>query len=246
MRSASYLMKIITWNCNMAFRKKARVILKYKPDILVIQECEHTDKIKFPPRTPPPTSALWIGSNLHKGLAVFSFGKYRLKLHDNYTDSLRLVAPVLVTGGACEFHLLAIWSNNPSDKDGRYVAQVWKAIHYYDKLLAGSHCILAGDFNSNTIWDKSHKTGSHSDVVKLLEGKKIFSTYHLFHKQKQGAEKHPTHYLYRHKDKNYHLDYCFASEGFAKDLKQVQVGSFKKWCALSDHVPLMVTFGENQ
>ena len=27
-------MKIITWNCNMAFRKKAHIILALKPDIL--------------------------------------------------------------------------------------------------------------------------------------------------------------------------------------------------------------------
>ncbi|MBL0153000.1 MAG: endonuclease/exonuclease/phosphatase family protein [Chitinophagaceae bacterium] len=237
-------MKIITWNCNMAFRKKAGVILKYKPDILVIQECEHTDKIKFPPGSPQPTGALWIGSNLHKGLGIFSFGKYQIQLHDNYSDKLKFVAPVLVTGGDFEFHLLAIWANNPTDKDGRYVTQVWKAIHYYEKLLSDANCILTGDFNSNTIWDKSHKTGSHSDVVNVLEGKKIFSTYHLFHKQKQGVEKHPTLYLYRHKDKFYHLDYCFASAGFANKLEMVQIGGFKKWCALSDHVPLIVTFGE--
>ena len=29
-------MKIITWNCNMAFRKKAALILKHKPDILIV------------------------------------------------------------------------------------------------------------------------------------------------------------------------------------------------------------------
>lgn len=33
-------MRLITWNCQGAFRNKASVILKHKPDILVIQECE--------------------------------------------------------------------------------------------------------------------------------------------------------------------------------------------------------------
>lgn len=33
-------MKVITWNCNMAFRKKDANILSYKPDLLIVPECE--------------------------------------------------------------------------------------------------------------------------------------------------------------------------------------------------------------
>ena len=33
----------------MAFRKKADFILTYKPDILIVPECEHPDKLKFNP-----------------------------------------------------------------------------------------------------------------------------------------------------------------------------------------------------
>jgi hypothetical protein len=40
-------MKIITWNCNMAFRKKADLILAHKPDILIVPECEHPDKLNL-------------------------------------------------------------------------------------------------------------------------------------------------------------------------------------------------------
>ena len=32
-------MKIITWNCNGAFRKKYHTLDKYHADILIIQEC---------------------------------------------------------------------------------------------------------------------------------------------------------------------------------------------------------------
>lgn len=31
----------------MAFRKKAEFILAYKPDIVVISECENPEKLKF-------------------------------------------------------------------------------------------------------------------------------------------------------------------------------------------------------
>ncbi len=34
-------MKIISWNCNMAYRKKADLILKYHPDLVVVPECEY-------------------------------------------------------------------------------------------------------------------------------------------------------------------------------------------------------------
>jgi|GEM_PF-3201181 hypothetical protein len=40
-------MKLITWNCNMASRKKAEFILAKKPDILIFPKSEHPDKLKF-------------------------------------------------------------------------------------------------------------------------------------------------------------------------------------------------------
>jgi exodeoxyribonuclease-3 len=51
-------MKIITWNCNMAFRKKADRVLALDPDIIVVPECECADKLKFPAGTKRPTSIL--------------------------------------------------------------------------------------------------------------------------------------------------------------------------------------------
>ena len=56
----------------MAFRKKANFILTHKPDILIIPECEHPDKLKFEKGTPLPTAIFWYGTNLNKGLGVFS------------------------------------------------------------------------------------------------------------------------------------------------------------------------------
>lgn len=33
-------MKIVTWNCQGAFRRKAAPIAQFRPDLAVIQECE--------------------------------------------------------------------------------------------------------------------------------------------------------------------------------------------------------------
>jgi exonuclease III len=229
----------------MAFRKKADHILVHKPDILIVPECENPGKLKFNTDTPKPTDILWFGDNQHKGLGIFSYSNFKFKLRRTHDPNFKTIVPIAVTGGIYDFTLYAVWANNPDDPDGQYVEQVWKAIHHYSKHLAGKRTILTGDFNSNTIWDRKYREGNHSNVVSALESKGIVSTYHLFHKQSQGKEKHPTFYLYRHKDKPYHLDYCFASKDVAEKIESIEIGEFDFWTKLSDHVPVIVTFKLN-
>jgi exonuclease III len=238
-------MKIITWNCNMAFRKKAAVILKHKPDILIVPECEHPDRLKFDDERLEPADKLWFGNNLNKGLGIFSYSRFRFKLRKNHNPDFRTIIPVSVKDERSAFTLYAIWAWNPGDPDGKYVEQIWKALNYYDKQLTKQPVILAGDFNSNTIWDKKYRIGNHSHVVRRLEEKNIYSAYHLHHEQVQGKEKHPTLYMYRHKDKPYHIDYCFVSADLASKIQSVEIGRHKFWCRYSDHVPVMVSFDEH-
>jgi exonuclease III len=179
---------------------------------------------------------------MNKGLGIFSYSKFKFKLLRSHNPDLKLIIPVAVTGGQYDFNLFAIWANNPNDPDGQYVEQVWKALHHYDKKLKKNKTILIGDFNSNTIWDRKYREGNHSDVVKRLEEKGIFSCYHSVHKQIQGKEKHPTFYLYKHRDKPYHLDYCFASTDLIDKIQSVETGEYDFWKQYSDHMPLIVTF----
>lgn len=236
-------MKIITWNCNMAFRKKAAFILTQHPDIVVVPECENPERLKFPDGMPLPTAVLWYGENPNKGLGVFSYGHYKFKLMDCHNPAFKNILPIAVTGGKVNFTLFAVWANNPKDKDGAYVTQVWKALRHYEALLSRSKVILIGDFNSNTIWDRPRREGNHSTVVEKLGANKIFSAYHVFHKQVQGKESHPTQFMYRHEDKPYHLDYCFASSYFIKRMTDVTIGAYQDWKEHSDHKPVIVTFG---
>jgi exodeoxyribonuclease-3 len=235
------IMRIITWNCNMAFRNKADFILTHKPDILVVPECERPEKLKFNVDGTSPADMLWYGTNPNKGLGIFSYGTYRFKVHRRYDSALRMIIPIAVTG-PLDFMLYAVWANNPADKDGQYVEQVWKAIQHYDRLLAKKRTILIGDFNSNTIWDRPRRIGNHSAVVQHLEKKGIHSLYHKYFNQAQGKEEHPTLYMYRHKDKPYHIDYCFASEEMFDKLASVTIGDYDYWTQYSDHVPVIVTF----
>ena len=234
-------MKIIAWNCNMAYRKKAAAILSHQPDIVVVPECECPDNLAFGVEVTKPADILWFGRNKHKGLGIFSYSNWRFRLLDDHNESLRMIVPVEVCDGKERFILFAIWANNPDDKDGQYVTQVWKAIHHYEHLFKNVPVVLAGDFNSNTIWDRKSRIGNHSDVVKFLEERNIHSAYHAHHQMKQGKEAHPTHYLYRHENKPYHLDYCFVSSPWFERITEVEIGSHANWSAYSDHVPVMVT-----
>ena len=176
----------------MAFRKKAAHILLHKPDIIVVPECEHPDKLKFDDTLPKPTGILWQGTNKNKGLGIFSYNGFSIKLIRTHNPELKIILPVRVTGNGQKFTLLAIWANNPTDPDGQYVEQVWKAIHHYKKILSKTNTILIGDFNSNSIWDRKYRIGNHSHVVEWLQLKGITSSYHHYFNQKQGEEKHPT------------------------------------------------------
>jgi exodeoxyribonuclease III len=235
-------MKLITWNCQGAFRKKAEVILLEKPDVLVVQECEHPDKLKFGTGIQIPNDVLWIGDNVHKGLAVFSYGPYNLEKLEPHNEDIKFVLPIAVAGEQMSFVLLAIWANHATDPDGRYVEQVWKAIHHYEKYFVNESVILTGDFNSNTIWDRPRRIGNHSEVVARLAEKNIHNVYHRYLSQEQGKEKHPTFFLHRDKKKSYHLDYCFVSESLYGKVSNVEVGKFKKWIGHSDHLPVVVEF----
>ncbi len=235
-------MKIITWNCQGAFRKKAKVILDFEPDILLIPECERIEKLIFKPAVKQASSMLWFGGNPNRGLAVFAYNGLQLTPIDGHNSQIKIIAPIAVTGGEFDFTLFAIWTNNADDPDGQYIVQVWKAIHYYDSLITPDRTILAGDFNSNTIWDRPRRVGNHSNVVKSLEEKGIYSVYHLHYTQQQGKEQHPTFYRNRKIEKPYHIDYCFVSADIAKQLQSVEIGEHGFWTKCSDHVPVIVTF----
>jgi exodeoxyribonuclease-3 len=235
-------MRLISWNCQGAFRKKAAYILRQKPDILVVQECECAEKLVFPSNVKKPLASYWYGTNPHKGMGLFSYSDYRFELLEIFNPAYRYIIPFRVSGYGQSFVLLAIWAmDDKQNKKESYVRQIWHAIHFYEKLLSDS-AILVGDFNSNTIWDRKDREGNHSDLVLRLAGNNIHSLYHTHFKQEQGKEAHPTFFLHRNKKKPYHLDYCFGSKSLCDKVRQVSLGNFNSWIKHSDHLPLVIDF----
>jgi hypothetical protein len=62
-------MRLISWNCQGAFRKKVEVILNYRPDILIVPKSEHPDKLILSGTNLRPNCFHWHGDNIHKGLS---------------------------------------------------------------------------------------------------------------------------------------------------------------------------------
>lgn len=235
-------MRLITWNYQGAFRKKADHILSHRPDILVVKECEHPDKYVFSPTTKKPDSHYWYGDNVHKGICIFSFNDYKFELLPAFNPEFRYILPFRVTGHGQTFTLFAIWAiNNKENYEARYIGQIWLAINHYAGLLANT-TILVGDFNSNKIWDYKDRVGTHSDVVRKLADNNIQSIYHRHFDSEQGKEKHPTFFLQRNLNKPYHIDYCFASADIIDKVQNVEIGTYENWIAHSDHSPLIINF----
>lgn len=234
-------MKVIVWNCNMAFRKKAESILTTMPDILIVPECEHPDKLIFKNEVQKPRDLFWFGQNLNKGLGVFSYSDFKIKLHSVHNPEFKYVLPLSVSNSTIEFTIFAIWAQKPQNHDC-YTEQIWNAVHFYSNLLNKENVILAGDFNSSSIWDKPNRVYNHTNLVNFLKNKNIQSTYHNFYHQEQGKENDSTLFMHRKIDRPYHIDFCFASNNLINKIKNVEIGKYENWIKYSDHLPLTVTF----
>jgi exonuclease III len=235
-------LRIITWNCQGAFRKKARCIANLKPDIAVIQECEKLDKLNFEEDIVQPYSRHWFGDS-RKGLGIFSFTEYTFHLNKRYDASIRHCIPVHVKG-KIDFNLIAVWAMNHKQRKLSYISQVYLAIEKYEDFIKRANTVIAGDFNFNKIWDDIPRIANFSKVLARLEKENLASVYHEHFNELHGKESRDTLFMYRKKDKGYHIDYCFAPKRWIHYLSSFQVGNFDYWHEFSDHCPLIIDFDD--
>jgi exonuclease III len=234
-------MKIITWNCNGAFRKKYHKLDELYANILIIQECENPAETKDKKFMDWAQNYLWIGDNKNKGIGVFAQTDIILKKLDwtnIYIDhSVKHFLPFSVNN---KTEFLAVWTHQNNSPNFGYIGQFWKYIQVNkDKI---KNTIIIGDFNSNKIWDEWDRWWNHSDVVKELSEIGLESLYHKHTNEEQGKETQSTFYLQRKKEKAYHIDYCFAPKKHADKLKNLVVEKYEDWNEYSDHNPIIVEF----
>ncbi|UZR97981.1 endonuclease/exonuclease/phosphatase family protein [Chondrinema litorale] len=231
-------MKIVTWNCNGAFRNKYKNIAELDADIYIIQECENPEQTRDTAYKTWASNYLWIGDLKHKGLGVFARNGIQLtslnwpEEYENHR--VKYFLPVSINH---DFDLLAVWAHQNKSPTFGYIGQVWKYLQVNkDKL---DKTIIAGDLNSNSRWDVWDRWWNHSDVLTILSDAVIESLYHQFYQEKQGEETMPTYFLHRKREKAYHIDYILASQGFREKLISLSVGEFSKWITISDHLPMV-------
>jgi exodeoxyribonuclease-3 len=237
--------RVVAWNCNMALDRKVDALLALKPDIAIVCECAEPERLRSKASW-MQGAPVWIGRNPHKGLAVFAFNGYAVRLADSYYSSLRYIAPVHVDGPT-QCNLLAVWAQNASAGGIRkhQLGPLRRGLSRYRSFLGERPAVIAGDLNSNTIWDKPGWRINHSTKVRILEESfGLVSAYHAIRGEAHGQEREPTLY-WRDRTKDgptYHIDYVFLPAAWIGKVSHLSVGAFETWCGagLSDHVPVVV------
>jgi exonuclease III len=232
-------MKIVSWNCNGALRKKLGAVKTLGADVYIIQECEDPAHCKDAEYKEWAGNHLWVGTNKNRGLAVFAGAGIPLKRIDLDAGKLELFIPCLV---ANRITLLAVWTRQSNSPNFRYIGQLWKYLQQHREFLRQKESALIGDLNSNTQWDEWDRWWNHSDVVRELHELGLKSLYHYIRGEEQGKEKLHTFYMHRRIAKPYHIDYAFLSEALLKR-STIEIGQPKNWLEYSDHMPLIVSNG---
>lgn len=215
----------------MGYASKQAELLALQPDVALLQECSE----KHLKASGAPFSH-WIGSNLHKGFGVLGFGNHIYTLSSLYTPAYPWFLPLHIDDE--RLTILGVWAHI-KEKQERYVRVTHQAIDYYQPLLTAERSVVMGDFNSNSIWDASFRGRSHTDLVARLQRLHLHSVYHAQTHEAQGKETVSTFYLYRHRDKGYHLDYAFVSHCLLAHTR-LTIPEEGWWFTRSDHIPLIL------
>ena len=229
-------MRIVTWNCNGALRRKLSYLDSLEADLYVVQECEDPASTSCDAYRRWASNFLWTGSNRHKGLGVFASRDILLELVDLSLKPLELFLPCRINGTTS---LMAAWTREAGSPTFRYIGQLWKLLQRHSSFLQVDKAILIGDLNSNSCWDVSDRWWNHTDVVRELGYMGLRSAYHYLAKEEQGQESTPTFYMYRKKEKPYHIDYSFVSQSLLPGAA-CSIGDPATWLDVSDHMPLVV------
>jgi exonuclease III len=220
----------------MAFAKKAHHVAAFKPDIAVIPECGECSVNAL---NDCGYIGMWVGSNRHKGLAVFVREPWIPRLISKPEE--KWIAAVDVEQSASPLRVIAVWACKVgSRKCDNYIGQVYKAFMKNADWFTCPKTIVAGDFNSNSIWDQARPVGNHTAVVKVLREHGLVSAYHEYFQEEQGSESKNTHDFRKNRNNAFHIDYVFIPKAWRSKLCSVSIGEYDTWITESDHRPMIV------
>jgi exonuclease III len=228
--------RIVVWNCRMAFAQKRSLLYHLLPDVAVIPECSRSSMQLC---KPDGFESCWWGENQNKGLGVVVAKPWSLEVCR--PPRQKWIAPVRVHGPD-PFLLIAVWATQVGTvREANYVGQIYEAILRHPRWFQGDvPTVIGGDFNSNAIFDARRRKRNHSAVVRMLADRDLVSAYHAVFSEEHGAESRPTYYFWHRQDRPFHLDYIFLPRAWANRIQSFEVGSHDRWSAASDHMPLVV------
>jgi len=197
--------------------------------VVIIQECEKLDKNSL-----EGYNSHWIGNNDRKGLAVLTKEKSELPT-EVFNESLIYFLPVSFKDTA----VLGVWAFNRrarrklEESSGFPIDAI---SHYKDWLKSHKNMIVAGDFNNGPRWDRPGSKNNFHTFNYQFNDLGLYSAYHSLSGELAGQETKPTYFHQRNSEKGFHIDYIFSNlSGKGK----VEIGDFKDWSKLSDHVPVV-------
>jgi exodeoxyribonuclease III len=219
-------------------KEKYEKVLNIFPDIAVIQESVHVDKLKDSFRY---HDAIWAGKEEGIGLGVFSFSK-----DINLTmliDEIKYewIVPIKVSGKA-DFVLIAVWTKRiPGLSYGKLL---YSALEEYEHFLRNNRVIIVGDFNLDKKLPASYAgiqgIQGFDRIIDLFRSYGMESSYHYFYKESFGLESKATYNHHKKINKPFHIDYCFVSKEILQGTQQFYIGEGQEWTGLSDHFPLIM------
>src|ERR1019366_6872070 len=141
----------------MGFERKAEALLALNADVAVVPECSERSVTGLHQLG---YNALWFGSNSRKGLAVISRREWPIQAIA--PPQQKWIVPITVDAPK-PFTLIAVWACRVGlKKTDNYVGQVYQALTSNPDWFNGNPVVVAGDLNSNAIWDAERLVGNHS------------------------------------------------------------------------------------
>lgn len=235
-------MRIISWNCNGAFRNKYEALNQQNADLLVIAESESPEYLHQRQNTIPAESHLWCGTRSCKGLSLFSKNGFHIKKAAFFNPAFRHILPATITTpNGKEFLLIGVWASTVQENhEWDYIGQMCVFMESFQHLFP-EKTILIGDLNSNMQWNSYYKKEHNfSHFLELMQKSGFISLYHHFSGDAQGHEKLPTSYYHRDPQRGFHIDYAFSSQTFLKDIEDFHIETSLDWLNFSDHLPLFL------
>jgi len=218
-------MRLVTWNCRRGpLAAKRAALATLDADVAVLSEAPR------PAKSAGERDMLWFGDGT-LGVAVIARPPYRVRALPQ--AGVPCVYPVRITGPR-RFTILAVWT--------------WPAPSYRQALENGldayAHLpgpvVVAGDFNGNVRFDRPRRRRKWADCFARLESAGMVSAYHAFSGAVHGEEPDATHYFLTHRDRPFHLDYCYIPKRWMRRVRSVRVAPYEEFAALSDHRPITV------